>query len=277
MAWIPLTFRNCGRSGSVASSLEMSNSTPPSAPPSAEVAAGRGVFVTTQWSMVLSAAGDGSTQAQGALERLCRIYWFPLYAYVRRRGHSAEDAQDLTQAFFARLLERHWLGAADRECGRFRTFLLTAMSRFLSDEWDKLRAQKRGAGFAHVPLQLDSAETRYGHEPADVSTPERCFERRWALTLLDTVLERLRMEYEVAGKGPLFKELHPTLVGSREVQPYGALAERLGMAEGAVKVAVHRLRKRYRYWLRAEITETIAKNEDVDEELRHLRAVLAGN
>ena len=234
------------------------------------------VFATTHWSVVLAATQSDSTRAQVALARLCQTYWYPLYAYVRRRGHTAPDAQDLTQAFFARLLERHWVGQADRERGRFRTFLLTAMSRFLSDEWDKQRAQKRGGGVAHVPVQLDSAETRYGHEPAAVGTPEQEYERRWALTLLDTVLQRLRAEYERGGKAELFAGLNSCLVGGREAQPYAELAKQLQMNEGAVKVAVHRLRKRYRLLLRAEIAQTVARTETVDDELQHLFAVLSG-
>ena len=235
------------------------------------------VFVTTHWSVVLTAGRNDTALAQQSLEHLCRVYWYPLYAYVRRRGHSAHDAQDLTQAFFARLLERHWVGDANRERGRFRTFLLTAMSRFLADEWDKLRAQKRGGGVTHVPLQLDTAETRYGHEPADELTSEQSYERRWALTLLDTVLQKLRTEYERTGKGELFAGLNSCLVGGRETQPYAELAVQLGMNEGAVKVAVHRLRKRYRQLLRDEIAQTTAQSGDVDDELHHLFAVLAGH
>lgn len=237
----------------------------------------RGVFVTTQWSVVLAAARSDTTKAQEALEKLCRAYWYPLYAYVRRRGHPAQDAQDLTQAFFTRLLERQWIANADRERGKFRTFLLTAMSHFLSDEWDKVRAQKRGGGAAQVPVQLDDAESRYGCEPADDRTPEQIYERQWAVTLLDTVLQRLRAEYAGEGKGELFATLNSCLVGGRETQPYAELATRLGMNEGAVKVAVHRLRKRYRKLLRAEIAETLAEEEDVDEELHHLFAVLAAS
>jgi RNA polymerase sigma-70 factor (ECF subfamily) len=234
------------------------------------------VFATTRWTQVLAAGAGEHTQARLALEHLCRTYWYPLYAYVRRRGHPPHDAQDLTQAFFARLLERQWVGDADRERGRFRTFLLTAMSRFLANEWDRVRAQKRGGLIPHVPVQLDTAETRYGHEPADNRTPEQCFDRRWALTLLDTVLQRLRAEYDREGKAELFTALNGTLVGGRESQPYAALAAQLAMNEGAVKVAVHRLRKRYRQLLRAEIAQTTARPEDVDDELRHLFAVLAG-
>ena len=187
-------------------------------------------FVTTHWSVVLAAA-KSDTASQAALENLCHTYWYPLYAYVRRRGHSAQDAQDLTQAFFARLLERHWVGDADRERGRFRTFLLTAMSRFMADEWDKVRAQKRGGGVVHVPLQLDTAETRYGHEPADNRTPEQYFERRWALTLLDTVLQRLRAEYEREGKGELFAGLN-SMSGR---QSRNAALRRAGRAIGPVR------------------------------------------
>jgi len=235
----------------------------------------RAVFATTHWSVVLSATRRDTTRAQAALARLCQTYWYPLYTYVRRRGHPAHDAQDLTQAFFAQLLARHWVGDADRERGRFRTFLLTAMSRFLSDEWDKLRAQKRGGGIVHVPVQLDTAETRYGHEPVDNCTPEQCYEHQWALTLLENVLRRLRTEYEHEGKGDLFAGLNACLVGGRETQPYADLAVRLRMNEGAVKMAVHRLRKRYRKLLRSEIAETMASTEDVEGELRHLFAVLA--
>lgn len=233
-------------------------------------------FVTTQWSLIVKAAQSDTTHARDALAKLCQTYWYPLYAYARRRGHSPHDAQDLTQAFFARLLERNWVRDADEKRGRFRTFLLTAMSRFMAGEWDKLRAQKRGGAAKHLPLQLETGETRYGHEPADNSTPEQCFERRWALTLLDTVLQRLRAEHEREGKSELFAALHPTLAGDREQQPYAELAAKLNMNEGAVKVAVHRLRKRYRQLLRDEIAGTLAEPSDIDEELRHLFAVLAG-
>ena len=234
------------------------------------------VFVTTQWSVVLTAARSDTTRAQEALEKLCQIYWYPLYAYVRRRGHSAEDAQDLTQAFFARLLEKHWVEGADRERGRFRTFLLTAMSRFLSDEWDRKRAQKRGGAAVHVPVQMDTAETRYGIEPADDRTPEQIYERNWAVTLLENVLHALRAEYEHEGNGGIFAKLSGCLAGARESQPYSELASQLEMNEGAVKVAVHRLRKRYRKLLRAEISQTLADGEDTDEELRHLMSILGG-
>jgi len=210
-----------------------------------------------------------------ALARLCGTYWYPLYAYARRRGYSVEDAQDLTQEFFARILQRHWLADADPSKGRFRTFLLTAMERFLANEWDKARALKRGGGQANVPLQLDTAETRYGIEPADMHTPEQAFEYRWALTLLDEVVRQLRAEYQRRGPAELFNALKPCLVGERSAQPYAQLASTLGMEAGAIKVAVHRLRQRYRELLRAEIANTVAAPGEVEAEMRHLFQVLA--
>jgi len=226
---------------------------------------------------VLTAGRSDTTQSHNALEQLCRVYWYPLYAYVRRRGYSPEDAQDLTQGFFARLLEHNWLARADQARGRFRTFLLTAMERFLANEWDKARAQKRGGGLPTLPLQFDTAETRYGAEPADTSTPEQAFERRWAITLLDEVLRRLEAEQQAEGKAAQFAALKPCLVGSRESQPYEQIAEATGLSEGAVKVTVHRLRQRYRELLRAEIANTVVSAEDVDIEMRHLFNVLAGS
>lgn len=225
--------------------------------------------------MVLAAGRDGTHEAGLALEELCRAYWYPLYAYVRRRGHAPADAEDLTQAFFARVLERNWVGDADRTRGRFRTFLLSAMNHFLADEWDKARAQKRGGGAAHLPLDMVSAETRYGGEPAHHITPDQIFDRQWALTLLDTVLQQLRSEYEREGRAELFDGLRHCLIGGRESQPYARLAEHLRMTEGAVKVAVHRLRKRYRALLRATVAQTTATDSEVDEELKHLFAVLS--
>lgn len=245
-----------------------------SADSSAASASPAGVFVTTQWSVVLAARED-SPESADALSRLCCSYWYPLYSYVRRRGRSPEDAQDLTQEFFARLLARNWIGRADREKGRFRSFLLGAMNHFLSDEWDKLRAQKRGGGVANLPLEFDTAETRYSLEPIDTVTPEQNFERRWALTLLEQVLNRLRNEYERENRGELFALLNPCLIGDRTTKPYADLAKQLGVTEGTVKSAVHRLRQRYRQLLHNEIANTVARPEEVDEELRHLFAVLA--
>jgi RNA polymerase sigma factor (sigma-70 family) len=225
--------------------------------------------------VVLAAGGTPSPESAAALERLCSAYWYPLYAFVRRSGHSPEDAEDLTQEFFARLLEHNWIAHADRHKGRFRSFLLMAMKRFLANEWDKARTLKRGGQVRLVPLQLDTAETRYSQEPADTCTPEQVFEKQWALTLLNSVLNRLRDEYARDGKAALFDILKPCLIGSRETQPYAALAEKVGMSEGAVKVAVFRLRERYRERLKEEIAHTVASPAEVDEELRHLFRVLA--
>jgi RNA polymerase sigma-70 factor (ECF subfamily) len=236
----------------------------------------RSAFVTTHWSVVLTAGRSDTMRAQDALAKLCQAYWFPLYAYVRRRGHSVEDAQDLTQEFFARVLEHQWIARADQAKGRFRTFLLTALERFLANEWDKARALKRGGGHPCVPLQLDTAETRYGVEPTHDRTPEQAFEHRWALTLLEEVVKQLEAEFHAEGRAAVFAALKPCLVGDRESQPYAELASALGMNESAVKVAVHRLRQRYRELLRAEIAHTVASPADVDAEMRHLFNVLAG-
>lgn len=236
---------------------------------------GNAAFVTTHWSVVLAASHSDDRMTEAALARLCETYWYPLYAYARRRGYSAEDAQDLTQDFFARLLRRNWLADANQSKGRFRTFLLTAMERFLANEWDKARALKRGGGQASVPLQLDTAETRYGIEPADLHTPEQAFEYRWALTLLDEVVRKLGTEYQRRGQAELFNALKPCLVGDGSAQPYAQLARTLGMEEGAVKVAVHRLRQRYRELLRTEIANTVAAPGEVETEMRHLFQVLA--
>lgn len=234
-------------------------------------------FVTTQWSVVLTAGRSDTTHAHQALEQLCRVYWYPLYAYVRRRGRSPHDAQDLTQEFFARLLEHNWLAAANQERGRFRTFLLTAMERFLANEWDKVRAQKRGGGVRVLPLQFDTAETRFGAEPADTRSPEQAFERRWALTLLDEVLRMLEVEQRAEGKAEQFATLKQCLVGDRASLPYDQIAQATGLSEGAVKVTVHRLRLRYRELLRAEIANTVATPDEVDAEMRHLFNVLTAD
>jgi RNA polymerase sigma factor (sigma-70 family) len=246
--------------------------TPPSAPPAGGP---REAFVTTHWSLVLAAQQSHASGAQAALARLCQSYWYPLYAFVRRRGSSPEDAQDLTQEFFARLLAQGWLAGADQARGRFRTYLLTAMGHFLANEWHKARAQKRGGGVQWVPLQLDSAETRYGQEPMDPLTPEQIYERRWAVGLLEDVLKRLRAEHVLAGSTELFETLKPCLLGARESQPYAILAVKLSLTEGAVKTAVHRLRRRYRELLHEAVAQTVATPEEVDDELRYLLTVLA--
>lgn len=224
--------------------------------------------------MVLAAAYNHDRITEAALARLCETYWYPLYAYARRRGYSVEDAQDLTQEFFARVIQRHWLADADQSKGRFRTFLLTAMQRFLANEWDKARALKRGGGLKNVPLRLDNAETRYGVEGTDSRTPEQAFEYRWAVTLLDKVVKQLGAELRARGQVELFNALKACLLGDGSTQPYGQLAAKLGMQEGAVKVAVHRLRQRYRELLRAEIANTVASPAEVEAEMHHLFNVL---
>ena len=234
------------------------------------------MFVTTHWSVVVSAGQSDSTRAQTALAKLCETYWYPLYAYVRRRGYSPEDAQDLTQEFFARLLARNWVGDADPLKGRFRTFLLTAMNHFLADEWDRLKAQKRGGGQRVLPLEVQTAESRFQSEPPDPLTPEKIYERRWAQTLLETVFEQLRQAYEAEGKAALFAELKGSLTQARAAVPYPELTGRLKLSEGALRVAVHRLRQRYRELLRAEIAHTVTEPGEVEEELRYLFRVLAG-
>ena len=236
---------------------------------------GGAAFASTRWTLVLSARAGDSPQAAGALAELCQLYWLPLYAYVRRRGYPPHDAQDLTQEFFARLLEKHKLEGLTREGGRFRSFLLTALNHFLTDEWKRGQAQKRGA---HQVVSLDAiaAETPGGYEPADAATAEKLFEKQWALTLLNTVFNRLKAEYEAAGKGTLFAALDFALTGDRSAAPYAELAGRLALTEGAVKVAVHRLRQRYRAVLRAEVAETVSGPGDVEEELRELLRAVSG-
>jgi len=232
-------------------------------------------FPVTQWTAVLAAGSRPSPESAVALERLCTLYWYPLYAFVRRSGYSPADAEDLTQEFFARLLEHNWVSAADPHKGRFRSFLLMIIKRFLANEWDKARALKRGGQVRFVALQFDTAETRYGQEPADTRTPEQVFEQHWALALLAQVLKRLREEYTQVGKATLFETLEPCLTVKRELQPYASLAAQLGMSEAAVRMGVSRLRARYRECIREEIGHTVASPEEVEEELRHLFRVLA--
>jgi RNA polymerase sigma-70 factor (ECF subfamily) len=230
-------------------------------------------FATTRWSLVLAAGGDRSTPEAGrALASLCEAYWYPLYAEGRRRGLSAEDASDRTQAFFARMLETGDLSSADRHKGRFRSFLLASFGHFLSNEWDRERAVKRGGGRV-VSIDTPQVESRYAREPSHEATPERLFDRRWALTVIDRALERLCEECGRAGRGELFAILKGALAGDRG-QPYSDLAARLGMTEGAVKVAVSRLRGRCRELIRDEIAQTVGSAEEIDDELRQLFASL---
>jgi RNA polymerase sigma factor (sigma-70 family) len=235
---------------------------------------GKRWFETTHWSLVLAAADLGDTRGRESLAKLCEIYWYPLYAFVRRQGQNPHDAQELTQEFFSRLLEKNYLGDVDIAKGKFRSFLLAAMKHFLSKEWARAKTLKRGGGCTLVPLDALSAETRYLREPQVHATPEKLFEKRWALTLLDQVLKRLEEEYETSGKQALFEQLQACLTGDRNSLPYAQIATRLGMAEGAVKVAVHRLRQRYRGVLRDEIAKTVADPADIDDEIQQLFAAL---
>lgn len=232
-------------------------------------------FVTTRWTVVLSAREKDSPEAGVALDQLCRIYWYPLYAYVRRLGHSCHDAQDLTQGFFARLLARDYLAAVEREKGRFRTFLLMAFKRFLADEWDRARAQKRGGGQKPLSLDTATAEVRYQAEMADDRTPDRLYEHRWALALLDQAINRLQAEFARAGKAGEFARLKTFLTARKGAIPYAAVAAEMGLSEGALRVAVHRLRRRFREVFREEIAQTVAGPEEIEEEIRHLLAALS--
>jgi RNA polymerase sigma-70 factor (ECF subfamily) len=232
-----------------------------------------GRFATTHWSLIVAARGGEAAQARAALADLCRAYWYPLYAYIRRQGHAADEAQDLTQEFFARLLEKDFLATLDPGKGKFRSFLLTACKHFLVNERERAHAQKRGGGRPLVSLDFGDAEARYGREPGHSLTAERLFERRWALDLLNQVLARLRGEYEATGKGRLFECLKGRLTGDAGA-PHARAAAELGLSEGAVKVAVHRLRKRYRELLREEIAHTVDDPGQVEDEIRALFAAL---
>ncbi len=232
------------------------------------------LFVTTRWSVVLTAQGQPSARADLALETLCRAYWYPLYAYVRRSGRGPHDAQDLTQEFFARLLAREWLQAVVRERGQFRTFLLVALKRFLANEWHRAIAQKRGGGAALLTLDTVDAEQRYAREP--VLTPDQVFDRRWAMTLLEQTLERLCAEFTAAGKDREFEAYKDWLTAARGEIPYAKLAAQLDTSEGAARVGVHRLRKRFRELFRENIQQTVADPAAVEEEIRHLVSVLGG-
>lgn len=232
-------------------------------------------FPTTHWSVVLSAGGGSLPNAQAALERLCCAYWYPLYAYVRRQGRSVEEAQDLTQEFFARLLQKEYLRHPDPARGRFRSFLLTALKRFLVNDWEKGRAVRRGEGQPVISWDQRETETRFLAEPADQSTPEMAFEKRWAATVLEHVLEQLREEFTASGKAERFERLKILMWGEKGSPPYAGVAAELGLTEAALKVAVHRLRERYRELLRAQVAHTVARPEEVDDELRHLIAVIS--
>ena len=234
------------------------------------------MFATTHWSVVLAAGQGDSTSAHAALSYLCQLYWYPLYAYVRRYGHSPHDAQDLTQEFFARLLAGNWLAKADHQRGRFRSFLLMAMQRFMINEWRKGHVQKRGGHQATLSLDDDAAEHRYQLEPAETSTPETFFERGWALALLDSALLELEQAYARAGKMAWLEAMRPALTLERAAIRYAEIAARLDLTETAARVAVHRLRQEYRRLIRSAVASTVASPAEVDEEMRHLFQVLAG-
>ena len=220
--------------------------------------------------MVLSAQDRDSARSDAALETLCRTYWYPLYAFARRLGHPAHDAQDLTQEFFARLLRKEYLKSAEREKGRFRTFLLVALKHFLANEWDRQHAQKRGGFVSVMSIDQELAESRFAAEPSHNLQPDVLFDRQWAMTLLERTMSQLHDEYVATGRARLFEFLQGCLAKDESALPYAEIATRLNLTEAAVKMAVQRLRARYREILQAEIAETVASPEEVEEEIRHL-------
>lgn len=232
-------------------------------------------FAATRWSVVIAAGGTrDATDTRRALEELFQAYWFPLYAYLRRRGLSAHEAEDLVQGFLARMLEKRDLAAVDRAKGRFRSFLLASLKHYLSNECDKARAKKRGGAANVIELDALAAEARYAVEPADDMTPERLFDRRWALEVLDQVLRRLREEYAQAGKAELFETIKGLLTPQRDQLTQADYAQKLGMSAGALKVAVHRMRKRYRDLLRNEIAQTLESPDQIEDEISYLQTCL---
>ncbi len=232
-------------------------------------------FATTHWSLVEAAkpGAAGQTQARAALEQLCRAYWYPLYAFVRGRGHSAEDAQDLTQAFFARIIETAGLASADRRRGRFRSYLLGAMKHFLANEWHRGQTLKRGGGVQFIEWDALDPESRYAQAPDSVEDPDSRFDREWALETTSAALRTLGEEMTEAGKKEQFDALKGCLTG-RDVSSREAMAARLGMSQDAVKVVIHRLRQRYRKLLRAAIAETVSDEAELEDEMRYLVSVL---
>jgi RNA polymerase sigma-70 factor (ECF subfamily) len=228
------------------------------------------IFATTRWTMVLQAGRLDSPETAEALANLCRIYWYPLYAYVRRQGFDPPTAEDLTQEFFAKLLEKNYLGLADRQRGRFRWFLLTAFKCFLANEWDRASAQKRGGGAKPISLDGMTAEERYQVEPADLASADHLFDRRWALDLLERARVRLREHYQASEKGRRFELLESYLPGEQPIATQAEIGCQLGLNENAVKQEVHRMKKLFAELLRGEVAQTVAQPEDVDEELRYL-------
>jgi RNA polymerase sigma-70 factor (ECF subfamily) len=233
------------------------------------------IFATTHWTVVLAAGKRSTPQADLALEQLCKTYWFPLYAYARRRGHGKEDAEDLTQGFFRQLLERRWFADADRSKGRLRAFLITAFKRFMANEWRRASAQKRGGGKIHLPMDTVFAEGRYAADTTPQLTAEAMFDRQWALTLLDLTIRKLDAEFAQAGKSGEFAVLKNCLVAAHRAIDYDAVAVGLGAGTGAARVAVHRLRKRFRELYRRKVLQTLPPGADLEDELRHLASSLA--
>jgi RNA polymerase sigma-70 factor (ECF subfamily) len=238
------------------------------------VALGARVFGTTRWTVVLQAGGPTSDGSAQALEQLCRTYWYPLYSFARRSGVPPHDAEDLTQSFFAYLLEKDAIARADRERGRFRSFLLTAFKNYHANERARHAAAKRGGSRQIISLDELQAETRYQQEPQTTATPEKLYDQKWAASLLDQVMQGIRNEYAALGKGPLFEILRGVIWGGRQEGGYELLARQAGLAEGTFKVAVHRLRTRFKECLRQEVAQTVATPGEVDDELRHLLSVV---
>ena len=231
------------------------------------------LFPNTRWSVVL-ATRQTTPESAAALETICQAYWYPLYAYVRRCGKSPPDAQDLTQEFFCRLLEKRWLDSADREKGKLRSFLIVALKKFMSNEWDRVSAQRRGCGQAHAQMDTTFAESRFATDTQALA-PDETFDRQWALTLIGLTTSRLRAEFAAAGKPGDYDTLKNCLLADRGAIDYASVAKQLGVNEGAARVAVHRLRKRFREIYREEISQTLAEGADLNAELRHLAAALA--
>ncbi len=238
-----------------------------------EAGAGR-VFPTTHWSVVLATDQVDEGEVSQALARLCRTYWYPLYAHVRRRGYGPEDAQDLTQEFFARLLAKKWLRMADPGRGRFRCFLLAALNHFLTNEWNRAQRVKRGGHHTHVPLDTESGERRYAQEIDRGLNPEEIYERNWALRVLEHVRSRLREAYTVEGKADRFEIWERFLPGRESPVSYAEAAAQLGVPEGTLKSDVHRLKRRYGAILREEIAHTLVNPQEIDDELRYLIGIL---
>jgi len=235
----------------------------------------RDYFATTHWTVVLTAGRRRTPAADLALEELCRTYWYPLYAYIRRHGHTREDAEDLTQAFFVRFLERNYLERLSSDKGKFRAFLLAALKHFLANEWDRASRQKRGGGVTPLSLDWQNADTRYQVDPADNLSPDKLYDRAWAVTLLERVIARLRDESAADGRSKLFEQLKPFLMVGKSAIPYAQAAVGLKLTEGAIRVAVHRLRRRYRQLLREEIGQTLSDPAQVEEEIQALFSAFA--